>query len=191
MKRVCVFAGSNPGSSPEYRESAILLGRELVKKRLELVYGGSSVGLMGEIANTVLERGGIVIGVMPRNLFRKEVVHRKLTNLHEVNDMHERKAKMGELSDAFVALPGGFGTLEEIFEIVSWGQIGIHQKPIGMLNVAGYYDPLIEMIEKGVKGGFIPPSNGEMIVCETNPALLLEKLYTYKPPQKSKWSNLA
>lgn len=186
MKRICVFAGSNPGTHPEYKETAVLLGRELVKSGLELVYGGSNVGLMGAIANTVLNEGGNVIGVMPKNLFRKEVVHRKLTNLHEVNDMHERKAKMGELSDAFIALPGGYGTLEEIFEIVSWGQIGIHQKPIGMLNVAGYYDPLIDMINKGVKGGFIPSPNKELIVCETNPALLLKKLYTYRLPNK--WS---
>lgn len=190
MKRICVFAGSNSGTRPEYEEFAVRLGRELAKSGLELVYGGSSAGLMGAVANTVLDLGGTVIGVMPRNLFRKEVVHQNLTCLHEVKDMHERKAKMGELSDAFIALPGGYGTLEEIFEIVSWGQIGIHQKPIGILNVAGYYDPLIEMINRSVEGGFIPPSNKELIVYETNPALLLEKLHRYRLPHRNKLKRL-
>lgn len=191
MKRICVFAGSNPGTLPEYKESAVQLGKELVKQGIELVYGGSNIGLMGAIANTVLELGGIAIGVMPTSLFRGEVVHRNLTHLYEVKDMHERKAKMGELADAFIALPGGYGTFEEIFEFVSWGQIGIHSKPVGVLNVAGYYEPLRELIHKAVEGGFIPASHEELIIYESDPALLIEKLRTYKPPEKgNKWSEL-
>jgi uncharacterized protein (TIGR00730 family) len=191
MKRVCVFAGSNPGIDPEYKKSAIQLGKELVKEGLELVYGGSNIGLMGTIANTVLEHGGTVIGVMPTKLFRGELVHQNLTHFYQVNDMHERKAKMGELSDAFIALPGGYGTFEEIFEFVSWGQLGIHNKPVGVLNVAGYYTPLMKMIEKAVEGGFIPSTHKNFIICESNPMILLEKLRTYKPPLKTnKWSEL-
>ncbi|MED0676551.1 TIGR00730 family Rossman fold protein [Aneurinibacillus thermoaerophilus] len=191
MKRVCVFAGSNPGTHPEYKESAIQLGKELVKKGIELVYGGSNIGLMGTIANTVLEQGGTAIGVMPTNLFREEVVHQNLTHLYEVKDMHERKAKMGELSDAFIALPGGYGTFEEIFEFVSWGQLGIHNKPVAVLNVEGYYNPLMEMIAKAVEGGFMPSTHKEFIICESDPIILLEKIRTYKPPVKTnKWSEL-
>lgn len=191
MKRVCVFAGSNTGSKPEYKEAAIKLGRELVKNKLELVYGGSKIGLMGVIANTVLDLGGRVTGVMPTNLFRGEVVHQHLTNFYEVKDMHERKAKMGELSDAFIALPGGYGTFEEIFEAVSWGQLGIHQKPVALLNVEGYYSPLIQMIENAVEGGFMPENHKEFLIYESNPSILLERLRSYKPPLKTnKWKEL-
>jgi uncharacterized protein (TIGR00730 family) len=191
MKRVCVFAGSNPGINPEFKEAAIQLGKELVKNGLELVYGGSKIGLMGTIANTVIEHGGIAIGVMPTKLFRGEVIHQNLTHFYEVHDMHERKAKMGELSDAFIALPGGYGTFEEIFEFVSWGQLGIHKKPVGLLNVAGYYTPLMKMIDKAVEEGFIPSAHKEIMICEGDPMVLLEKLSTYNPPlNTNKWSEL-
>lgn len=191
MKRVCVFAGSNPGTDPAYKEGAVQLGRELAQQGLELVYGGSNIGLMGATANQALEQGGIAIGVMPTGLFRGEVVHQGLTHLYEVKDMHERKAKMGDLSDAFIALPGGYGTLEEIFEVVSWGQLGIHHKPVGLLNIMGFYNPLMEMIDKAVEGGFIPKTHKELVICESNPAVLIEKLRSYTPPAKvNKWSEL-
>lgn len=191
MKRVCVFAGSNAGTSPDFKEAAIQLGLELVKQNIEVVYGGSSIGLMGALANTMLENGGKVIGVMPAGLFRGEMVHQNLTQLFEVKDMHERKARMGELADAFIALPGGYGTLEEIFEVVSWGQIGIHSKPVGLLNINQYYNPLIDMISQGVKAGFIPSSHAELLSIDHTPEQLLQKLHHYQPPEKvNKWSEL-
>ncbi|MFC3882135.1 TIGR00730 family Rossman fold protein [Bacillus songklensis] len=191
MKRVCVFAGSNVGLNPQFEKMAELLGNELVKGGYELVYGGSNIGLMGRLANTVLQQGGNAIGVMPRGLFRGEIVHTELTELHEVKDMHERKAKMGDLSDAFIALPGGFGTFEEVFEVVSWGQIGIHRKPIGLLNVDGYYNPLLQMVKNGMNAGFIPASHAPLLICENEPAILLKKLKNYEPiSTANKWSEL-
>ncbi|MGF9796925.1 TIGR00730 family Rossman fold protein [Brevibacillus agri] len=191
MKRICVFAGSNPGVNPAYAQYAEALGRELLARELELVYGGSNMGLMGRVANTVLEGGGKAIGVMPTGLFRGEIVHTGLTELHEVVTMHERKAKMNDLSDGFIALPGGYGTFEEIFEVVSWGQIGLHSKPIGLLNVDGFYTPLIEMVQHATEEGFIPRMQGELVVCESDPAVLLDRLRDYKPPVKvNKWSEL-
>ncbi|MDQ0243394.1 uncharacterized protein (TIGR00730 family) [Bacillus fengqiuensis] len=191
IKRICVFAGANPGVSPEFAKMAEALGSELVKGGYDLVYGGSKMGLMGRVANTVLQQEGCAIGVMPKGLFRGEIVHTELTELHEVMDMHERKGKMGELSDAFIALPGGFGTLEEVFEVVSWGAIGIHQKPIGLLNVDGYYDPIMQMVGNGVKAGFIHPSHAPLLICESDPAVLLEKLNSYTPVSNvNKWSEL-
>ncbi|MFM1653228.1 TIGR00730 family Rossman fold protein [Brevibacillus sp. B_LB10_24] len=189
MKRICVFAGSNRGVNPQFEQMAKALGIELAARGLELVYGGSNAGLMGCIANTVLERGGKAIGVMPTGLFRGEMVHTGLTELYEVKDMHERKAKMGELADAFVALPGGYGTFEEVFEVVSWGQLGIHSKPVGLLNTAGYYTPLMEMVKTAVEAGFIPATHTELLICENEPAKLLERLHHYQPPAKTnKWS---
>lgn len=188
MKRICVFAGSKAGTDRAYTDAAVQLGEEMIKHGVELVYGGSRSGLMGSVANTVLEKGGCAIGVMPTGLFSGEMVHQELTELHEVNDMHERKAKMSELADGFIALPGGFGTLEEIFEVVSWGQLGIHQKPVGLLNVKDYYEPLINVVENGVKGGFIPESHAQLLTVESDPAYLLDRLKTYRPPQlEYKW----
>jgi uncharacterized protein (TIGR00730 family) len=167
------------------------LGSELVKGGYDLVYGGSRVGLMGRLADTVLRQGGRAIGVMPKGLFRGEIVHTELTELHEVMNMHERKGKMGELADAFIALPGGFGTFEEIFEVVSWGAIGLHRKPIGLLNVDGYYNPIMNMVDQGVQAGFIHPSHAPLLICESNPAVLLEKLNSYQPAAGvNKWSEL-
>lgn len=191
MKRICVFAGSNPGVNPAFEQIALELGRELVARELDLVYGGSNMGLMGRVANSVLEGGGKAIGIMPTGLFRGEIVHTGLTELHEVNTMHERKAMMNDLSDGFIALPGGYGTFEEIFEVVSWGQIGIHTKPIGLLNVDGYYTPLMEMVNHATAAGFIPVMQGELILCESDPAVLLDKMRDYTPPVKmNKWSEL-
>lgn len=191
MKRICVFAGSNRGTHPAYEEAAINLGKAMVKHGLECVYGGSSIGLMGSVANTVLENEGCAIGVMPTGLFRGEMVHKSLTTLYKVNNMHERKAKMGELSDAFIALPGGYGTLEEVFEAVSWGQLGIHQKPVGLLNVNSYYQPILDMVENGVQGGFIPAAHAQLITVEGDPDTLIKHLTTYQPPAEiNKWSEL-
>ncbi|MFP3391272.1 TIGR00730 family Rossman fold protein [Brevibacillus sp. SIMBA_040] len=191
MKRICVFAGSNPGVNPAFEQVAQELGRELVSRDLDLVYGGSNMGLMGRVANAVLAGGGKAIGVMPTGLFRGEIVHTGLTDLHEVDTMHERKAMMNDLSDGFIALPGGYGTFEEIFEVISWGQIGIHSKPIGLLNIAGYYTPLMEMVNHATLAGFIPNMQGELIICESDPVVLLDRMREYTPPVKvNKWSEL-
>lgn len=191
MKRICVFAGSNPGVHTAFSESAEQLGYELLARKLDLVYGGSKLGLMGRVANTVLDGGGHVIGVMPTGLFRGEIVHTNLTELHEVSTMHERKAKMNELADGFIALPGGYGTFEEIFEVVSWGQIGIHNKPIGLLNVEGYYTPVMELVKHATEAGFIPETATPLLICESDPAVLLDRMHEYRPPEKvNKWSEL-
>ncbi|GED72286.1 cytokinin riboside 5'-monophosphate phosphoribohydrolase [Brevibacillus reuszeri] len=191
MKRICVFAGSNPGVNPAFEQVAQELGRELVTRDLDLVYGGSNMGLMGRVANAVLAAEGKAIGVMPTGLFRGEIVHTGLTDLHEVGTMHERKAMMNDLSDGFIALPGGYGTFEEIFEVISWGQIGIHSKPIGLLNVAGFYTPLMEMVNHATLAGFIPAMQGDLVICESDPAVLLDRMRDYKPPVKvNKWSEL-
>jgi uncharacterized protein (TIGR00730 family) len=188
MQRICAFAGSNPGNHPAYVEAALQLGRVLAAERLELVYGGSCIGLMGKLADTVLELGGTVTGVIPTGLFCKEMVHRRLTKLIEVKNMHERKAKMHELADAYIALPGGLGTFEEIFETVCWGQLGIHSKPVGLLNVEGYYLPLLDLVEKGVEAEFISQVHRELIIVDENPATLLQKLRIYRPPARTnKW----
>lgn len=155
MKRVCVYAGSSPGTDAAYRSAARDLGSALARAELELVYGGSRHGLMGEVAGAVLSAGGRVTGVMPKGLFDKEVVHTGVTTFIEVESMHERKAMMIQLSDAFIALPGGVGTLEEVLEAVCWAQLGLHRKPVGLLSVQGYYDPLLQMIDQAVHAGFV------------------------------------
>ncbi|MBO8156857.1 MAG: TIGR00730 family Rossman fold protein [Bacillaceae bacterium] len=188
MRRICVFAGSNEGNDEEYKASAIKLGAELAKRGIELVYGGSKIGLMGAIANQVLEQGGKVTGVMPRGLFRGEVVHQALTNLIEVEDMHERKATMNKLADGFIALPGGFGTFEELFEVISWNQIGIHKKPIAVLNVKDYYTPLLTMIDHAVESGFAKASHKEILIAEREPEALLHHMERYEVPElEPKW----
>jgi uncharacterized protein (TIGR00730 family) len=147
---------------------------------------------MGIVADAVLEQGGTVIGVMPTFLSNKELAHKKLNHFYETEDMHDRKAKMGELSDAFIALPGGFGTFEELFEVISWGQLRIHQKPIGLLNVAGYYEPLVHMVHKAMVEGFIHPEDTKLFICESDPFTLVEKLFAYQPPDPVlKWKELA
>ncbi len=181
MQRICVFAGSNYGNRPEYRQAAQALGQELAARGLGLVYGGAGVGLMGVIADTVLARGGEVIGVIPRGLFKREIAHSGLTQLHEVGSMHERKALMADLADGFIALPGGFGTFDELFEITTWAQLGLHSKPVGLLDVAGYFTPLLALITHASTEGFIPPRHTGIILHESTPSALLDRFASYAP----------
>lgn len=181
LRRICVFCGSRPGKRPEYLERATELGVALAHRRIDLVYGGSNIGLMGAVADAVLARGGKVTGVIPRRLQDREIAHQELTELRVVETMHQRKALMEELSDGFIALPGGFGTLEEILEITTWMQLGIHHKPIGLLDVEGYYHPLLELIRHGVEEGFIPPEQAAAIHHDPDPGALLEKLLAAPP----------
>jgi hypothetical protein len=176
MDRICVFCGSNAGARPEYRQAAIELAETLAKDGIGLVYGGASVGLMGVIADTMLARGGEVIGVIPRMLVDSEVAHRRLTRLHQVESMHERKAMMAELSNGFATLPGGFGTLEEFTEVVSWRLLGIHRKPCGMLNVNGYFDGLLQFLDYAVTQRFIKPEHRANILVSDQPAELVQML---------------
>ncbi len=191
MRRICVYAGSNKGTRQEYQQAARALGEELVVRGLGLVYGGGRVGLMGVIADAVLAAGGEVIGVIPGALFPVEVAHQDITTLYEVKSMHERKALMADLSDGFIALPGGCGTYDEFFEIFTWAQIGIHQKPIGLLNVVNYFDPLLTLLTHGVNEGFIPPQYMSLLHQSDNPGDLLDRLAAYTPPTRQpKWTDL-
>ncbi|MHC5210598.1 MAG: LOG family protein [Planctomycetota bacterium] len=187
IRRICVFCGSNSGKDPVYRQAAVALGKTIVRRELDLVYGGGSVGLMGILADTVLEAGGSVTGIIPRALERREVAHEQLTAIHVVDDMHTRKAKMEELADAFVAMPGGYGTLEELFEVVTWAQLGLHRKPVGMLNPAGYFDGLLDCIDSAVVEGFIKPEHRRLLVVGAEPDALLDALARHEPPEVEKW----
>lgn len=188
MKRVGVYCGSRDGAKPAYREAAIALGKALAKNNLGLVYGGAQAGLMGAVADGVLDGQQEVIGVLPHGLARAEFAHPRLTALHLVETMHERKAMMEKLSDAFVAMPGGFGTLDELFEILTWAQVGLHSKPIGLLNVEGYWDPLEAQIKRGFEEGFIPPGLATALVVEHSADALIERLLTHQPPASAvKW----
>jgi uncharacterized protein (TIGR00730 family) len=187
MKRICLFAGSSPGFQHEYRVAAEELGRTLAERQLGLVYGGARVGLMGVVANAVLASGGEVTGVIPAALVAKEVAHDGLADLRVVASMHERKALMAELADAFIALPGGWGTLDEFFEILTWGQLGLHRKPCGLLNVHGYFDRLLSFVEHSIEEGFVRREHGAMILVSTFPADLLDLLATDRPPVVEKW----
>jgi len=182
MQRICVFCGSSPGLNQGYANAARALGRELAGRGLDLVYGGGSVGLMGVLADAVLAEGGRVFGVIPRQLATEELAHRGLTSLKIVSSMHERKACMAELADAFIALPGGYGTFEELFEAITWSQLGIHRKPVGLLNTARYFDPLVLMIERAIEEGFIVPENRHLVVVSESPRELLEKLSQHRLP---------
>ncbi len=173
---VCVFCGSKVGGDPRYEHAAVALGRELARRGTGLVYGGGAVGLMGVLADTVMAAGGAVSGVIPVNLFSREVAHTALTTLHEVGSMHERKARMYELSDAFIALPGGLGTLEELAETLTWVQIGLHAKPIGILDVGGFYDQLWGFLQHTVDAGFTKAHSLDMVVVDPDPASLLDRL---------------
>jgi uncharacterized protein (TIGR00730 family) len=189
MRRICIFAGSNSGIRPEYRQAAHLLGRELVERGLGIVYGGASVGLMGIIADEVLARGGEVIGVLPKGLFVREVAHANLSELHEVGSMHERKALMADLADGFIALPGGYGTFDELFEITTWAQIGIHSRPIGLLNIAGYFTPLLALVTHATTEGFISPAHSQLLIHRDTPGELLDAFDAYQPPaSRDKWT---
>jgi uncharacterized protein (TIGR00730 family) len=190
-QRICVFCGSNDGARPEYLATATGLGKQLAERNIGLVYGGAGVGLMGAVADSALAAGGEVIGVMPRSLVEREVAHRKLRDLRVVGSMHERKALMADLADAFIALPGGLGTLEEFFEVWTWAQLGEHTKPLGMLNVAGYYDPLLVFFDHLVKERFIRPEHRAMVLVERHSAALLSRFARYRPPLVSKWIDRA
>lgn len=187
MRRVCVFCGSNVGHQPVYAEAARAMGRLLARRGVGLVYGGGNVGLMGVIADAVLDLGGEVIGVIPHALAEREIAHPGLTVLHVVDSMHTRKAMMAELSDAFVALPGGVGTFEEFFEAVTWTQLGLHRKPCGLLNVNGFYAPLAAFIDSAVSEGFIKPVHRAAIVVDSEPERLLDALATIELPAVPKW----
>ena len=176
MTRLCVFCGSSMGARPAYAEMAQALGRELAARQIGLVYGGASRGLMGVVADAALAAGGEVLGVLPRGLFAREVAHSGLTHLYEVESMHERKALMSELADGFIALPGGYGTLDELFEIVTWAQIGIHTKPIGLLDVDEYFVPLLSFVERAAAEGFIPSAGVALMQRATDPSLLIDQL---------------
>ena len=186
MKRVCVFCGSSTGAKPEYARAAQALGTLLAQRGLGLVYGGGNVGLMGIVADAAMAAGGEVIGIIPDALLKMEVGHRDITTLHVVGSMHERKAMMAELSDAFIALPGGIGTLEELFEVWTWGQLGLHPKPLGFLDVAGYYAHLHTFLDHAAAEGFLKRRHRDMAAVEADPAVLLARLDTYQPPEAPK-----
>ena len=188
--RVCVYAGSNPGSNPAYAEASVALGNELAARGIGLVYGGGKVGLMGVIADAVLAAGGEAIGVMPQALIDREIGHTGLTELKVVDLMHERKAQMAELADAFIALPGGIGTLEELIEIYTWSQLGIHDKACGVLNVRGYYDGLAIFLDHAVSEGFLRAQHRAVLSISADPAALLDALADYEPPRVGKWLEL-
>ena len=187
MKKICVYCGSNSGKRPEYLEAADALAKELVGRDIGLVYGGASVGIMGRLADTVLAAGGEVIGVIPQMLVDKEVAHGGLSELKIVKSMHERKMMMASLSDGFIALPGGLGTLEELFEIMTWALLGLHQKPCALLNVANYYDQLLGFLEHAVNEQFIKQVHRSMLIADKRPGTLLERMASYAPVQVAKW----
>ncbi|KAG2241084.1 hypothetical protein Bca52824_090371 [Brassica carinata] len=192
FKRVCVFCGSSSGNKDCYRDAAIDLAQELVERKLNLVYGGGSIGLMGLVSQAVHEAGGHVLGIIPRTLMDKEITGETFGEVRAVADMHQRKAEMASHSDCFIALPGGYGTLEELLEVITWAQLGIHDKPVGLLNVDGYYDYLLTFIDKAVDDGFIKPSQRHIFVSAPNAKELVQKLEAYEPVSdgviaKSKW----
>jgi uncharacterized protein (TIGR00730 family) len=187
MKRVCVYCGSSPGARDHYQLAAKQLANELVHRDMELIYGGASVGIMGTLADAVLDAGGNATGVMPRALVEKEIAHPNLTHLHVVESMHERKALMETLADGFIALPGGLGTLEEMFEMLTWGQLGYHEKPCGFLNIENYYRSLAVFLDNLVQEQFLKTVHRSMILMANEPKALLNAMQDYRPPKIKKW----
>ena len=187
LRRVCVFCGSSPGVRPGYADAATAMGRELAAQGLGLVYGGGSVGLMGVMADATLEAGGEVIGVIPEHMTSREIAHHSLTDLRVVGSMHERKALMYELADGFVALPGGLGTLEELFEILTWCQLGLHVKPSGLLDVGGYFSRLVEFLDHVTAEGFVKEVHRRLVVVEDRPDRLLDEMRAFEPPPLPRW----
>jgi uncharacterized protein (TIGR00730 family) len=187
MKRLCVFSGSRLGSQPDFAEAAKNLARALVKRHIEVVYGGTSIGTMGVLANAVLAAGGHVIGIIPQAIVDREMVHRGLSDLRVVASMHERKTLMAELSDGFIALPGGLGTLDEVFEILTWGQLGLHQKPCGLLNIREYYRGLIDFLDHALAERFITDVHRAMLLVEDEPERLLDHFERYRAPAVVRW----
>lgn len=187
LRSICVFSGSSLGRRTEYREAAVQLGTALATRGINLVYGGAAVGLMGEVADATLAAGGHVTGVIPRALVDREVAHDGLPDLRIVESMHERKALMADLSDGFIALPGGIGTFEELFEVWTWTQLGNHAKPCAVLNVAGFYDRLLNFVDHAVEEQFLKPVHRNVLLTGTNPSDLLDTLATYTAPSETKW----
>jgi uncharacterized protein (TIGR00730 family) len=187
MKTICVFAGANLGTRDEYRTAAEDLGRTLAGRHIGVVYGGARIGLMGAMADAALAVDGNVVGVIPAALADREVAHDGLSDLRIVASMHERKATMADLSDGFIALPGGWGTLEELFEILTWAQLGLHQKPCGLLNVAGYFDRLLSFVEYSIDEGFLRREYGSIILVSSSPGALLDMMAVYRPLPLQKW----
>ena len=187
MKTLCVYCGSNAGNDPAYASLASTLGTQLAENGLTLVYGGGNVGLMGIVADAAMQAGGDVIGVIPEQLMQWEVAHKGVTRLEVVDSMHTRKARMAELAEGFIALPGGFGTFEEFCEILTWGQLGFHAKPMGLLNVNGFYDPLLAMFERAVADGFLRPQNRAMALADSDIEGLLAAMAAYRAEPVSKW----
>jgi uncharacterized protein (TIGR00730 family) len=186
-KRICVFCGSSSGSDPRYAEAAAALAKYLVSSGLAVVYGGGNSGLMGVLANTVLDAGGDITGVIPRGLVAKEAAHARVADLRIVESMHERKALMARLADAFIALPGGYGTFEEFCEVLTWTQLGIQRKPCGLLNVNGYYDALLRLFDHAVAEEFLKPAHRSLVISDTDPEALVARLFTYEMPLIDKW----
>lgn len=187
MKSIAVFCGSSTGNNPKFIETAKEVGKILAQQKITLVYGGAQIGIMGALANAVLEHNGQVIGVIPKFLTNKEIVHQELTELHEVKTMHERKLLMNEKSDAVMALPGGFGTLEELFEMVTWSQLGLHQKPIGILNIDGFYNHLLAFIDHTLSQELMTTANRKLIIDATDPRDLLHQMREYQPQDVPSW----
>jgi len=187
VRRVCVFCGSSPGRDPQYAARTAALAQELAARGIGVVFGGGSVGLMGVLADHALAAGGSVTGVIPHGLAARELSHRGVADMRVVPTMHARKALMAELADGFVAMPGGIGTFEELLEIATWGQLGIHRKPVGVLNVAGYYDPLVALLEHAADAGFVSEQNRGLFVVEDDPARLLDRLAAHVPPPSPAW----
>jgi uncharacterized protein (TIGR00730 family) len=187
LEAVCVFCGSREGSRPVYAEAARRMGKEIARRRLGLVYGGGRVGLMGVVADAALEEGGEVVGVITEALISKEIAHAGLAKLHVVGSMHERKMLMADLSDGFVTLPGGNGTLEEFFEVLSWAQLSLHEKPCGLLDVDGFWNPLSTLFDHAVTEGFVYPDHRSLVLMEGDPRVLLERMERYTPPETRKW----
>lgn len=187
MKSIGVFCGSNGGERGQFAIATRELAHELNNQNLTLVYGGAAVGLMGVLADAMLEMGGKVIGVIPASLFSKEIPHSNLTELHVVDSMHERKQMMYDLSDAFIALPGGLGTLDELCEVLTWGQLGLHKKPCGILNIEGYFDPLLDFFDKAIEKKFMGPDQRRLILVDETPQGLLNQFEGYSPPPLKKW----
>jgi len=187
IKKICVYCGSSSGKNPAFSQAAVSLAQEMCARNIGLVYGGAAVGVMGAIADAVIEAGGEAIGVIPKSLAVKEVAHDKLAELHVVASMHERKAMMAGLADGFIALPGGWGTLEELFEMLTWAQLGFHHKPCGLLNVEGYYDHLIRFLENSFEQAFVNELYRPMLMTSVEPASLLDQFAVYQAPKVRKW----
>jgi uncharacterized protein (TIGR00730 family) len=187
IKRLCVFCGSNSGASPAYEAAARAMGQALARRGITLVYGGGNIGLMGAIGDAVMAAGGEAIGIIPEALMRKEHGHRGITELRVVKSMHERKAMMADLVDGFIAMPGGYGTLEEYCEVLTWTQLGFHRKPCGLLNVAGFYDPLLAFFDRATEQQFVRMEHRPLVLAETDPDTLIERMSAWEPPPVQKW----